>query len=76
MATIGFVGLGTMGLYMAKNLIKNGHKVIGLDFSEIAIKNEGEAANSAAEAAKNANFAITMLPMAKRQKKLFWDLMA
>ena len=38
MATIGFVGLGTMGLCMARNLIKNGHQVIGFDFSEMAEK--------------------------------------
>ena len=48
MATIGFVGLGTMGLCMARNLIKNGHQVIGFDLSEMAMnahtKNGGEAA--------------------------------
>ena len=69
MAKIGFVGLGTMGLCMARNLIKNGHQVIGFDFSEIAMdahtKNGGEVASSAAEAAQNANFAITMLPNGK-----------
>ena len=66
MAIIGFVGLGTMGLCMARNLITKGHQVIGFDFSEMAMnahtKNGGEAASSAAEASKNANFAITMLP--------------
>ena len=69
MAKIGFVGLGTMGLCMARNLIKNGHDVTGFDFSETAmnghIKNGGEVASSAAEAAKNAHFAITMLPNGK-----------
>ena len=73
MATIGFVGLGTMGLCMARNLIKNGHQVIGFDLSEMAMnahtKNGGEAASSAAEAAKNANFAITMLPNGKATKE-------
>ena len=28
---IGFIGLGNMGLHMAKNLIKNGHEVYGFD---------------------------------------------
>ena len=69
MATIGFVGLGTMGLCMARNLIKNGHQVIGFDFSKTAMnahtKNGGKLASSAAEAAQNANFAITMLPNGK-----------
>ncbi len=73
MAIIGFVGLGTMGLCMAKNLIKNGHQVIGFDFSEMAMnahtKNGGETASSAAEAAKNANFAITMLPNGEATKQ-------
>ena len=73
MATIGFVGLGTMGLCMARNLLKNGHQVIGFDFSEMAMnlhtKNGGEAASSAAEASKNANFAITMLPNGKATKE-------
>ena len=73
MATIGFVGLGTMGLCMARNLIKNGHQVIGFDFSEMAMnahtKNGGEVASSAAEAVQNANFAITMLPNGKATKE-------
>ena len=29
--TIAFVGLGSMGLGMAKNLLKHGHKVVGVD---------------------------------------------
>ena len=66
MAKIGFIGLGTMGLCMARNLMKNGHKVVGFDFSEAAmnehLKNGGEIANSAAEASMGAHFAITMLP--------------
>ena len=28
---VAFVGLGSMGLGMAKNLLKHGHKVIGVD---------------------------------------------
>ena len=34
MANITFIGLGNMGLPMAKNLIKAGHKVYGFDLSE------------------------------------------
>ena len=66
MAKIGFIGLGAMGLCMARNLISNGHKVIGFDFSKVAmdahVENGGEIAISAAEASAEANFAITMLP--------------
>ena len=66
MAKIGFIGLGAMGLCMARNLLSNGHKVIGFDFSKVAmdahVQNGGEIAISAAEASAEANFAITMLP--------------
>ena len=34
MANITFIGLGNMGLLMAKNLIKVGHTVYGFDLSE------------------------------------------
>ena len=37
MAKIGFIGLGAMGLCMARNLIKGGHEVIGFDFSGVAM---------------------------------------
>ena len=33
---VAFVGLGSMGLGMAKNLLKHGHKVIGVDPSAAA----------------------------------------
>ena len=33
---VAFIGLGSMGLGMAKNLLKHGHKVIGVDPSEVA----------------------------------------
>ena len=66
MTKIGFIGLGAMGLCMARNLLSSGHKVIGFDFSKVAmdahIKNGGEIAISAAEASAEANFVITMLP--------------
>ena len=66
MTQIAFVGLGTMGLAMAKNLLKAGHLVVGFDPSEIAMsrhaQNGGQAAESPAEAAKGAEVVITMLP--------------
>ena len=34
--TVAFVGLGSMGLGMAKNLLKHGHKVVGVDPSATA----------------------------------------
>ena len=33
---VAFIGLGSMGLGMAKNLLKHGHKVIGVDPSAAA----------------------------------------
>src|SRR5688572_25179333 len=33
---IAFIGLGSMGLGMARNLLKHGHKVVGVDPSEAA----------------------------------------
>ncbi|MFK7939165.1 MAG: sulfolactaldehyde 3-reductase [Roseovarius sp.] len=66
MAHIGFVGLGTMGLAMANNLIKAGHTVVGFDPAATAMNahvlNGGHSANSPAEAAKDADVVITMLP--------------
>ena len=33
---VSFIGLGSMGLGMAKNLLKHGQKVVGVDPSEAA----------------------------------------
>jgi putative dehydrogenase len=43
---VAFVGLGSMGLGMAKNLLKHGHCVIGVDPSEAARKAFTEAGGS------------------------------
>lgn len=56
---IGFIGLGNMGAPMAANLAKH-HDVIGFD---TAAKPDGlQLASTAAEAAKDADVVITMLP--------------
>ncbi|WP_206931418.1 3-hydroxyisobutyrate dehydrogenase [Roseococcus thiosulfatophilus] len=66
MARIGFVGLGNMGLPMARNLVRAGHDVAGYDLSAAAMDAAAEAgisrAQSAADAARGAAFVITMLP--------------
>jgi 3-hydroxyisobutyrate dehydrogenase len=66
MARIGFVGLGNMGGPMARNLVKAGHAVAGFDLVPEAVARlaeaGGTAAASAAEAARGAEFVITMLP--------------
>jgi 3-hydroxyisobutyrate dehydrogenase len=66
MARIGFVGLGNMGAPMAANLVKAGHAVTGYDLNGAALDAlraaGGQAAASAAEAARGAEVVITMLP--------------
>ena len=61
-AVIAFVGLGSMGLGMAKNLLKHGHKVVGVDPSAVArnaFKAAGGAiADSPADAAKTADVVV------------------
>ncbi len=58
---IGFIGLGNMGAPMAKNLAKAGLKVSGFDVA--APMPEGvTSAQNGAEAARNADVVITMLP--------------
>jgi 3-hydroxyisobutyrate dehydrogenase len=66
MARIGFIGLGNMGIPMAGNLVKKGHEVKGFDLVTANIaKAEARGvakAASAAEAAKDAEAVVTMLP--------------
>ncbi|WP_304616521.1 3-hydroxyisobutyrate dehydrogenase [Paracoccus sp. (in: a-proteobacteria)] len=58
---IGFIGLGNMGAPMARNLAAAGHEVLGFDTA--APDPEGVTpAISAAEAARDADVVITMLP--------------
>jgi 2-hydroxy-3-oxopropionate reductase len=63
---IGFVGLGIMGLPMAKNLIKAGHELVVYDLGQERIdelvKEGAKAATSPADAASNSAVTITMLP--------------
>jgi len=67
--SIGFIGLGNMGGPMVANLVKGGHRVTGFDLSTSACaqaKEHGAAiAASAAEAVKDADVVITMLPAGK-----------
>ena len=73
--TIGFVGLGNMGGPMAANLVKAGHRVAGYDTNHAAVKAfaaaGGHAAVSAADAARDAQVVITMLP-AGEQVRSVW----
>ncbi|TCD14913.1 3-hydroxyisobutyrate dehydrogenase [Oricola cellulosilytica] len=63
---IGFIGLGNMGLPMAKNLAAAGHRVTGFDVVPAAREAATEAGIAIAagnsEAATDADVVITMLP--------------
>ena len=65
-AVVGFVGLGTMGLPMAKCLIKAGYKIQGFDLSEEARveleKAGGKVCKKAELTAHGAEAVIIMLP--------------
>ncbi len=66
MTRIGFIGVGTMGLPMATNLLKKGFAVTAYDLNAAAVKAAVAAgmtaAASAAEAVAGADIVITMLP--------------
>lgn len=66
MATVGFVGLGNMGLPMAANLVSAGHEVRGFDIATGNLSSAGERGiapvASAGEAASGADIVVTMLP--------------
>ena len=67
MATIGFIGLGNMGLPMAQNLIKAGHAVQGFDVSkaqaDALAASGGQAAASVQAAASGVDTVDEALPM-------------
>ena len=66
MVKIGFIGLGNMGKPMAANLVKAGYPVAGFDLSaamlEAASRTGVTPSATAAEAVRDADVVITMLP--------------
>jgi len=77
MATIGFIGLGNMGLPMAQNLVKAGHAVVGFDLSEYAAERlavgGGSRAQSLDDACRDAEVVITMLPAGEQVREVYLD---
>ena len=75
MAKIAFIGLGHMGGGMAPNLAKAGHDVRAFDLVpeavEKAVQGGCSSAGSAAEAVKEADVVITMLPAAQHVRAVF-----
>jgi 3-hydroxyisobutyrate dehydrogenase len=72
---IGFIGLGLMGLPMAKNLINAGHTVKGMDANNVQkdrlIASGGMAAASVADAVKDAEIVISMLPDLQHVREIY-----
>src|SRR4051794_5702967 len=75
MARIAFIGLGHMGGGMAPNLVKAGHEVRAFDLVPEAVEHAAEGgcapAASAAEAVKDADVVITMLPASKHVRMVY-----
>jgi len=75
MARIAFIGLGHMGGGMAPNLAKAGHDVRAFDLVPEAVQQAAEggcsAAGSTAEAVKDAEVVITMLPAAQHVRAVY-----
>jgi len=76
---IAFIGLGNMGLPMARNLIRAGHQVIGFDLSPACRAAADEAglalAASAEAAADGARALITMLPNGDAVRAVWAEVM-
>jgi 4-hydroxybutyrate dehydrogenase/sulfolactaldehyde 3-reductase len=66
MAKVAFIGVGTMGAPMASNIARGGHAVTAFDVNDEAVRKLADvgiaAARTAAEAARDAEIVITMLP--------------
>jgi len=77
MAKIAFIGLGHMGGGMAPNLAKAGHEVRAFDLVPEAVRHAAEGgcatASSAADAVKDADVVITMLPASKHVRGVYHD---
>lgn len=75
MTQIAFIGLGNMGGGMCINLAKAGHSVRAFDLSDEAISkvvaHGAVAAGSVAEAVKDADAVVTMLPAGKHVKSVY-----
>jgi len=75
MASVAFIGLGNMGLLMALNLVKAGHTVIGFDVSAANLdglrQGGGLSADSAADAAGQADIVVTMLPAGQHVRQVY-----
>ena len=76
MANVAFIGLGNMGLPMACNLLAAGHQLTVFDLVPVAIEKAvtagAQSASSAAEAVRDADFVISMLPAGQHVEDLYY----
>ncbi|MEV6279009.1 NAD(P)-dependent oxidoreductase [Nocardia sp. NPDC051832] len=79
MSKIGFIGLGIMGGPMAGHLVAAGHDVTGFDFSAAALDKlkaaGGNVASGAAEAVRDKDIVITMLPQDEHVESVFAEVL-
>jgi L-threonate 2-dehydrogenase len=77
MTTVGFIGLGSMGLPMAKNLVARGFAVRGFDIRPAAIDSLVEAggtrATTPADAADGANVLVLMVVNAAQAEAVLFE---
>ena len=75
MASIGFIGLGNMGLPMLRNLVAAGHTLRAFDLvasaRDAAVAAGAEAGRSPAEVASTAEAVITMLPEGPHVREVY-----
>jgi 3-hydroxyisobutyrate dehydrogenase len=75
LAKVGFIGLGNMGLPMARNLLKAGHAVTAFDLIDsaldAAVAAGAAAAAAPAAAASAAEYVITMLPEGRHVREVY-----
>jgi 3-hydroxyisobutyrate dehydrogenase len=75
MAKIAFIGLGNMGGPMAANLCKAQHHVAAFDLSDAAVaaavEKGAHKVKSAAEAVKDAEIVVTMLPAGRHVREVY-----
>jgi 3-hydroxyisobutyrate dehydrogenase len=74
-ATIGFIGLGNMGLPMARNLLEAGHAITAFDLVggalDAAVAAGAKPAASADKAVAGAGYVITMLPEGRHVRDVY-----
>ena len=77
MSKIGFIGLGNMGLPMAKNLVAAGYDVTGFDLSDAAkaglVAAGGAAADTIAATVVDAEIVVSMLPAGKHVSAVYTE---